>query len=647
MKKVRNSLLIFIICITFSSCSSLFWIGVLQGATSYLSSPSPYNYSYNTYASTNAQTSEYEKDLQVEDDGFSWYRMETRGTYLKSIGEYLTDAPYGAMDKSGKILVPRQYDGILYYNGYFIAQKNNKEAAYTKDGTCIIPLSRGYTNILASTEGFGVYIDNAMGLCSSDGKEIISPSKGFTSIYDSKGADGFEYYEVKKDGKSAILSSTGNYIIPLSRGYSKIYRMDDDIENIFYRVYKGELEGYCDAAGSEIVPPIYDGVYTRTHSGIKYFSVTLNGYEGILYSDGTILISPDKYSSILLFKTNIGDYFSVKQNGFEGILNSKGETIISPNQYNNIYLSNSDDVYWFSVVKNGYCGIVDVKGKELIPPNKYKHKGETSNDLWYISYNKDKNRFVYKLSGSKQETTLNYSLKYLSKDVPSFGTLSSIRSLAGNSKEVIVSSPTKSITELPIAKGTYIRSGQAYVRETGQYTSADSDWTMLVEFFDEHIIVGGVVCPLIETRSDGSREYKSSMGTYIVSPSYDMRLESTSFGYTFVYAMRIKGSIVSGENQLEDGKIMYESSSGINHNHTQVTSGTVNYNSSTTSSTNNIEQSTKELHKCKVCDGKGWVVANTVSFGSTEKKWCAECNSYVYVGHYHEQCPSCKGKGYW
>ena len=53
--------------------------------------------------------------------------------------------------------------------------------------------------------------------------------------------------------------------------------------------------------------------------------------------------------------------------------------------------------------------------------------------------------------------------------------------------------------------------------------------------------------------------------------------------------------------------------------------------------------------KCGYCGGKGWVptTEGVTNFGSSKKKYCAECGEMVPLNHYHKQCPSCQGKGEW
>ena len=81
-----------------------------------------------------------------------------------------------------------------------------------------------------------------------------------------------------------------------------------------------------------------------------------------------------------------------------------------------------------------------------------------------------------------------------------------------------------------------------------------------------------------------------------------------------------------------------------------------NYSESSVSTTSTSSQSSnpstytpRTPRTCGYCDGKGWVptTEGVTNFGSSEKKFCAECNKTVPLNHYHKQCPSCQGKGKW
>ena len=86
-------------------------------------------------------------------------------------------------------------------------------------------------------------------------------------------------------------------------------------------------------------------------------------------------------------------------------------------------------------------------------------------------------------------------------------------------------------------------------------------------------------------------------------------------------------------------------------NHVNVDQEQFSYEQSSSDNSSNNSSTVKLRSKktCGLCGGKGWIPNNTrvASFGISEPKWCAECNKTVPTTHYHETCPSCKGKGEW
>lgn len=78
-------------------------------------------------------------------------------------------------------------------------------------------------------------------------------------------------------------------------------------------------------------------------------------------------------------------------------------------------------------------------------------------------------------------------------------------------------------------------------------------------------------------------------------------------------------------------------------------SGSSNNTSSGSSTTSTPPTSTRTPKQCGLCDGKGWTptTKGVSNFGLDDKKWCSGCGKNVPINHYHETCPSCKGKGVW
>lgn len=57
----------------------------------------------------------------------------------------------------------------------------------------------------------------------------------------------------------------------------------------------------------------------------------------------------------------------------------------------------------------------------------------------------------------------------------------------------------------------------------------------------------------------------------------------------------------------------------------------------------------RQQRTCSLCNGRGTVGTEegVSNYGSSKKKWCADCQTYVYLNHWHKTCPSCNGRGKW
>ena len=117
-----------------------------------------------------------EKEYQVGDDGFEWYKMTRTVNGQKK---------YGAEDRYGNMIVPTEYDNMWYYSDKnpiltgFQPFKGEFKAWYSKSGKCVIPYSRGYTSIFKWDEDkFGTYYSfkkpDGGGICDRNGREVVS-----------------------------------------------------------------------------------------------------------------------------------------------------------------------------------------------------------------------------------------------------------------------------------------------------------------------------------------------------------------------------------------------------------------------------------------------------------------------------------------
>ena len=191
--------------------------------------------------------SDNKKRRKVEDDGYVWYELNNEN-YKE-----------GAMDVNGRIIIPVKYDLVVYHSdeeheghGYFGVELNGSEGVYSKNGTCLISTTRGYTNVYKHNGVFRVENGDNKGICDHNGKEIISPKRGYDSItdYSEKG-----YYQVEKNGSKGVCNIYGKEIIFPGR-YDRIYYREEG----YYEVQKNGNVGICNLSGQEIVATIYENV---------------------------------------------------------------------------------------------------------------------------------------------------------------------------------------------------------------------------------------------------------------------------------------------------------------------------------------------------------------------------------------------------
>lgn len=82
---------------------------------------------------------------------------------------------------------------------------------------------------------------------------------------------------------------------------------------------------------------------------------------------------------------------------------------------------------------------------------------------------------------------------------------------------------------------------------------------------------------------------------------------------------------------------------------TRILANSLGSMNSTTYSTGHSSSSTRSVTSsstCSLCGGKGWIEGSkNVTYGSSSKYWCEECDKMVNPSHSHDQCPSCGGKG--
>ncbi len=108
------------------------------------------------------------KELHVEDDGFSWYELSISIDGKKQ---------YGIANKKGIVLQEPKYDFVyIAVDGFFHIKKNGYAGICNKNGEEIIAPNK-YEQIIGLGRYLHVKKNGYDGICDKNGREIIAPNK--------------------------------------------------------------------------------------------------------------------------------------------------------------------------------------------------------------------------------------------------------------------------------------------------------------------------------------------------------------------------------------------------------------------------------------------------------------------------------------
>ncbi len=165
-----------------------------------------------------AEAARVKKTLMSENDGYSWYKTEQYGKY-------------GAETTGGKTIVPISFSSVSYYKGCFYVKNGEYEGTYEKDGTYVIPTSRGYTSVCKhdANDGYyyGVEKNGKKGACDASGREIIAPQYTTKILFYS--GDVFKYEDANGNNISTGISLNGS----ASSGGSSLTNAENTIDFIY------------------------------------------------------------------------------------------------------------------------------------------------------------------------------------------------------------------------------------------------------------------------------------------------------------------------------------------------------------------------------------------------------------------------------
>lgn len=189
-----------------------------------------------------------------------------------------------------------------------------------------------------------------------------------------------------------------------------------------------------------------------------------------------------------------------------------------------------------------------------------------------------------------------------------------------------------------IASGTYTSTG--VFRQGTQYGSSGSPTLTSFKIYENCLFEGNsqISFPYVGTETCDNlscRRYGTNNDSYYLVTSNGMvrKVFSFSANYPMLGVVRTTS-------------VMYYDKGDTRASYQQgVSNGYGGYASGSSAS----QSTARKQHKCGLCGGKGWIGTDegVTDFGSGNKKWCKDCNKYVYMNHYHKSCPSCGGKGKW
>src|SRR5690606_26672504 len=257
-------------------------------------------------------------------------------------GQYIRakkDSLYGLFDRQGKVIIPVTcaYLGEIWDNGLMVAKKNGNWGFLDRNGEVALPFT--HQAPISATEG-----------------RIWIRKDSATILMD------YQFREIKRFNKY-------NKVYPFSNGYAAVSIKDTSD-------YYGNLYGYIDRDGNEVVAPQYNGGAAGANShGIAVVGKT-EGHgivdEYLLDIHQGKLVDEKEYSSLYKFG-------SLWFNRYGNFISSETGRPIEHFRYEKMYpveYGGRKDLA--KVFREGKVGLVDTSLTELLPPE-YRDIGDYYN----------------------------------------------------------------------------------------------------------------------------------------------------------------------------------------------------------------------------------------------------------------------------
>lgn len=249
------------------------------------------------------------------------------------------DSLYGLFDRQGKVIVPVEYTylGEIWDNGLMVAKKNGNWGFLNTKGEVALPFT--YQAPISAAEG-----------------RIWVRKDSATILMD------YLFREIKRFNKY-------NKVYPFSNGYAAVSIKDTSD-------YYGNLYGYIDRDGNEVVAPQYNGGAAGANShGIAVVGKT-EGHgivdEYLLDIHQGKLVDEKEYSSLYKFG-------SLWFNRYGDFISSETGRSIGNFPYEKMYpVEYGERKDLAKVFREGKVGLVDTSLTELLPPE-YRDIGDYYN----------------------------------------------------------------------------------------------------------------------------------------------------------------------------------------------------------------------------------------------------------------------------
>ncbi len=266
---------------------------------------------------------------------------------------------YGYIDKSGKFIIPPQFDTPGYHiEGVASVEIDGKCGFIDKRGDFVIPLQFEYVDDFS--EGFAVVsIDGKYGYINRSGTVVIPPTFKYATYFSdglalvrTKATDGaiHEHY-IDKSGEKALTFTDDHMLYGFSEGLAR-HGVWNEKEDTFDM-------GYIDRMGTIVIPPDFESI-SDFSEGYAYVK-TKEGKSGCIDKTGQMvlesaLIFYPPYFSEGLIGVNIDHQY--------GFADKSGSVVIEPR---------FDNVGHFSeglaaVVVDAKYGYFDKSGEWVFDP---------------------------------------------------------------------------------------------------------------------------------------------------------------------------------------------------------------------------------------------------------------------------------------